>query len=455
MLFRNVYKTLSVKINFLLKKYRIYIENIVFNLQKVLDTIICYSKSLELTTLNSTKIVSRTLFIITPFLLLTSCNKTNWSENYREKEKSPFGTYILYNEVNTLFNDQEVVFLRDNFYDYLFINYDSINPDFGNYICIKHNINKLPQDGINDLLSFVKDGNTAFLALNYFNKHLKGVLEITTNNLDRDVYTIDGLRPLQGEFYLNDDHFKNKVYTFDRNIRRNYFVTYNEKKTVVLGTSKIDGEKVPNFIKIYHGKGAIYLHSNPVVFTNYYLLKDKEQYTENVLSYLPSSTLYWDPQIKYSDYSNELEDNQQSVFKFFLEHETLTWFLFVCLAGVLLFMLFNARRKQRAIPVIHPLKNTTVAFTQTIASLYLKEQNHKNLVDKKIAYFLEKVRIKYLLNTTNLNSNFIQNLASKSGNEIQKTKYLINTIITLHKKSECTQEELLVLHKMITNFFKK
>ena len=122
---------------------------------------------------------------------------------------------------------------------------------------------------------------------------------------------------------------------------------------------------------------------------------------------------------------------------------------------VLLFMLFNAKRKQRAIPVIKSLDNTTVAFTQTIASLYLKENDHKNLVDKKIAYFLEKIRTKFLLDTNNLNKDFIEILAAKSGNEISNTKYLINTIITLNKRSECTKEELLVLHKMIDNFLKK
>jgi len=46
-------------------------------------------------------------------------------------------------------------------------------------------------------------------------------------------------------------------------------------------------------------------------------------------------------------------------------------------------------------------------------------------------------------------------LTAKSGNEIRNTKYLINTIITLSKKSESSEEELLVLHKMIDNFFNK
>ena len=388
-------------------------------------------------------------------LFLISCGKTNWTENYREKEKSPFGTYIIYNEAENLFDNEEIVYLKDNFYDYLYLNYDTTKEDFGNYICIKHNLNKLPEDGITDLLSFVYDGNTAFLSLNYFNEDLKEQLEITTNNLDRKLYSIEDLKPLKGEFFLDDKAFKNQTFPFDRNIRRHYFTTYNESKTIVLGTSQVDEEKVPNFLKIYHGKGAIYVHTNPVVFTNYNLLKGKENYAEHLLSYLPNTTIFWDPQIKHSKYSNKREDDQQSIFKFFLQHQTLTWFLFVSLAGVLLFMLFNARRKQRAIPIIHPLKNTTVAFTQTISSLYLNEQNHKNLVDKKIAYFLEKIRTKYLLNTSNLNKDFIKILAAKSDNEIRNTKYLINTIITLNKKSECTQEELLVLHKMIANFFKK
>lgn len=398
--------------------------------------------------------LSKYFYLFLLLFILNSCNKTDWKENYKEEEKSPFGAYIVYNEAKNLFENEKVVLLKDNFYDYLIKNYSDSLTDFGNYICIKNDASKLPKEGVNDLLSFVYDGNSAFLALNYFNDNLKEKLEITTNNLSKDIRSLKGLKSLKGEFFLENESYKNQTFTFDRNIRKHYFVTYNENKTVVLGSSKIDGEKVPNFLKIYHGKGTIYVHSNPVVFTNYYLLKDKETYAENVLSYLPSSTLFWDPQIKFSKYANK-DNNNQSVFNFFLKHKSLTWFLAVILFGVLLFMIFNARRKQRVIPIIHPLKNTTIAFTQTISSLYLKEQNHKNLIDKKIKYFLEKVRTKYFLDTNNLNKEFIQKLASKSGNKLQNTRYLVNTIITLDKKLECTQEELLTLHKMISIYFKK
>jgi hypothetical protein len=300
-------------------------------------------------------------------------------------------------------------------------------------------------------MSFVSKGNNVFLAFNHFRDTLQSSLKFTTNNLDKKVHSIKALKKLKGTFELKNTKFSKREFSFDRNIRRNYFLEYNENSTSVLGTIEVDGEKVPNFIKIQHGKGAFYLHTQPIAFTNYNLLNGKEEYAANVLSYMPNNDIIWDPHIKSSKYSDAKEDDN-NVFKFFLEHQTLTWFLFVSLIGLLLFMLFNARRKQRPIPVIEPLKNSTVAFTQTIANLYLKEQDHKNLVDKKIAYFLEKVRTRFLLDTTNLNTDFIEKLAAKSGNELQRTKYLINTIITLNKKSECSEEELVVLHKMIENF---
>lgn len=382
---------------------------------------------------------------------LIGCNKTDWTENFKEKEKSPFGNYIIYNEAKELFKDNQVTLLKQNIYDHLLFNSVIDSAKLQNYVCIKHYGHKLTNNSVSELLSFVSKGNNVFLAFNNFKDSLQSSLKFTTNNLDKSAYSIKALKKLKGTFELKNPQFSKTTFSFDRNIRRNYFLKYNENSTSVLGTMEVDGENVPNFIKIHHGKGAFYLHTQPIAFTNYYLLNGNEEYAANVLSYLPKNDIIWDPHIKSSKYADKKEDDN-NVFKFFLKHETLTWFLFVSLIGLLLFMLFNARRKQRPIPVIEPLKNSTVAFTQTIANLYLKEQDHKNLVDKKIAYFLEKVRTKFLLDTTNLNADFIEKLAAKSGNELQRTKYLVNTIITLNKRAECSEEELIVLHKMIENF---
>lgn len=391
------------------------------------------------------------LFLIATTLLLSSCKKTDWRENYRERSKAPFGTYIIYNEAKELFNDKEVTYLKKNIYDYLTDIYYDSEENYANYICIKTNANKLNDDGIDYLLSMVSAGNDAFISLNYFTDELEEALGFKTQDLDIDKYSLSDLKALKGTLYLKNKAFKDTIFKFDRNIRRNYFSKFNEKTTIVLGTQQVDSLQLPNFIKVYHGKGAVYLHTQPITFTNYYLLNKKENYTENVLSYLPDREILWDPQVRSSKYSNT-KDNT-SVFKFFLKHPSLKWALYLAFGGLLLFLLFNARRKQRAIPELKKLENSTADFTHTIANLYLKEDDHKNLVDKKIAYFLERVRTKYILNTSNLNSDFIEKLALKSGNTLQTTKYLINTIIALNKRTLCSQEELMRLNTLIENFF--
>ncbi|GAB7256472.1 hypothetical protein [Polaribacter sp. OB-PA-B3] len=394
------------------------------------------------------------IFLLVTLIIITGCTKTNWDENYREKEKSPFGNYIISKEAPNLFPDTDVTILKENFYDASIFSFDGDTINKKNYVLIKNAAFKQTKEGTKSLLEFVSKGNSAFISLHYFNADFKEALEFSINNLDKNTFGNENLKKLKGEFYLKHPDFGKKPYLYSRNIKRNYFLQYNEGKTMVLGTTKIDGEEVPNFIKIYHGKGAFYLHTNPIVFTNYYLLKGKTTYVANLLSYLPNNPVLWDEHIKSSEYSQN-PDDKPSIFNYFLKHPTLTWFLYISIIGLLLFMLFNARRKQRAVPVIKPIKNTTVAFTQTISNLYLSEEDHKNLVDKKITFFLEKVRSKYLIDTANLNADFIKKLAAKSGNEHQKTKYLIHTIITLNKKTECSKEQLIVLHKMIENFLKK
>ncbi|MDO6596646.1 hypothetical protein Q4512_06945 [Oceanihabitans sp. 2_MG-2023] len=398
------------------------------------------------------KNIKKYLVLLILFSIL-SCNKTNWYENFKEKKKSPFGTYIVYNEAEELFSENKIHYLKENIYDYLFHN--GKDNDFGNYICIKSSAYKIDADGLDYLLGAVKQGSNAFFSLHHFSDHIQDSLKFTINNLDKDIYAPEALKQLSGKLFLENETFKDQPFFFDRNIRRNYFETYNKNNTIVLGSLEVNGEKKPNFIKIYYGKGAVYLHTNPIVFTNYYMLNGNENYVENLFSYLPSKTILWDPQIKSSKYANTRNEKQDSVFKFFFKHPTLKWFLIVSFFGLLLFMVFNARRKQRAIPIIKPLENSTIEFAQTIANLYLEEEDHKNLVDKKISYFLEKIREKYLINTSNLNSEFIEKLALKSNNEISSTKYLINTIIALNSKSECTEVDLIVLNKMIENFFKK
>ncbi len=399
--------------------------------------------------------LKNTFLLIALILLTISCKKTDWRENFRERSKAPFGTYIIANELEGIFKPNDFISLQQHIYDHFIDIYYDNEADYANYLCVKSYAYRLDNTSIDRLLSFVAAGNDMFLSLNYFDEYLKEQLQFDVENLDEEAYTVDELRTLGGIVYLNGDNFEKNTFTYDRNLRRNYFTKYDTINTTVLGTQKIGpSNKQANFIKVKHEQGNIYLHTQPIAFTNYYLLKDKHEYVENVLSYLPDNrTIIWDPQVKFSKNNKQKDDT--SPLKFFMKHPTLKWALYIAFIGLLTFLLLNARRKQRAIPELKALKNSTQDFTHTIANLYLKEDNHKNLVTKKITYFLEKIRTNYHLDTRNLNTDFIEKLAAKSGNTVQSTKYLINTITTINKRSQITQDELVRLNTLIENFFKQ
>jgi hypothetical protein len=130
---------------------------------------------------------------------------------------------------------------------------------------------------------------------------------------------------------------------------------------------------------------------NPVAFTNYNLLKeDRYRYTENVLSYIPKGNIYW-----YTKGQNN-ENISESPLRYILSQPALKWAWYLFLIGMLIFMIFNAKRKQRIVPILL-LANSTIDFTKTIGNLYYQEGDHTNIIDKKIIYFLEKIRTEYLI----------------------------------------------------------
>jgi len=90
---------------------------------------------------------------------------------------------------------------------------------------------------------------------------------------------------------------------------------------------------------------------------------------------------------------------------------------------MILFVLFEMKRRQRIIPVIAPLRNTTLDFVQTVGNVYFNQRDNKNIAIKKITYFLEFVRSNFFLSTSNMNDEFIEALSKKTAMKQQdKTK---------------------------------
>jgi hypothetical protein len=167
-----------------------------------------------------------------------------------------------------------------------------------------------------------------------------------------------------------------------------------------------------------------------------------------VLSYVPKGTVYW--------YTRDLTEGyiSQNPMRFVFSQPALkaAWYLF--LLGMLVFIFFNAKRKQRVVPIVAPLTNTTIEFTKTIGNLYFQEGNHHTIIDKKIIYLLDKIRRDYLLDTTNLDEKFVQKLQQKTGKNAEDLKQLFAKI-NQHRKGnfESVENDLVAINTLIEKIF--
>ncbi|WP_347925151.1 DUF4350 domain-containing protein [Pontimicrobium sp. SW4] len=366
----------------------------------------------------------------------------NWTRTFNEVHTIPYGTFILYNELSNLFPESEVQDIAVSPYEYFDEYYsweDSTYTTSGNYMLIDDYAD-VDEVSAQELLDFASHGNTIFMSSNYLPQKFLDTLGI---DLEND-YAFTG----KAQLSLANPAFKNDSITIDRGLSNIYFSKLDSTKTTVLGYQKFNDGVHINFVKINHEFGEVFLHLQPVAFTNYSLLKNNnKKYAEAILSYLPDDTFFYDSRNKKR---TELGD---SPLRFVLSQPALKWAWIFGLVSLLIFILFNAKRKQRIVKVIKPLENSTIAFTKTIGNLYYETKDHNNLIDKKITYFLESIRRKYYLDTQLLDEKFIKNLALKSGKDLDKTKKTMNLIVHLKAKQMCNEDDLKNLNKTIEDFY--
>ncbi|UKM66100.1 DUF4350 domain-containing protein [Flavobacteriaceae bacterium GSB9] len=381
------------------------------------------------------------------FIGIKRTKTVDWEESFNEKSNKPYGVSVLYKELPKLFKNQKVRTVYHQPASYLQANSEGGYGEHvakGSFIIIG-NSDYLEEDSMDELLNFVDYGNTLFISDYYFPQKLHDTLGIRVDFIknEKDRISIESLK------YAATENIE-----IDRNEGDSYFSSFDSLNHRVLGHSKIDYWHT-NFLQIPFGKGQIYLHTEPKAFTNYNILKENRyKYAEGVLSYLPEKDVYFDSYTKIqTNYYGDVE--KESNLGWFLEQLSFRWAWYTAIIFGILFMIFNAKRRQRIIKIIKPLPNTTVGFVKTVSNLYFETQDHKNLIHKKITYFLEKIRTDYNLDTSVLNEEFIEKLASKAGKKKADVKTVIDFINWLRTKNEFFEDNLTQLNRHIEAFYNK
>jgi hypothetical protein len=188
----------------------------------------------------------------------------------------------------------------------------------------------------------------------------------------------------------------------------------------------------------------------PLAYTNYNMLyQQNAQYISKTLSYLPLQHTYW------HEYYKDFKTEPQTPLRYIISQPALKWALYLSLGALVLFIAFEAKRKQRIIPVIKPLTNTTLEFTETVGRLYFQYKDHKNIADKKITYFLDYLRTHFYVKTIEIDDSLYSKLADKTGiDKIEITK-LFELITMISNKRNVSEEDLLTLNSQIEQFQRK
>ena len=372
----------------------------------------------------------------------TTRKRINWYPSYAVKHKIPMGSYVAHQEAQEIF--------ADAFHDlkqtpYVFVNKNKKAKG----IMVYYNSNlQFGETNLNALLDWVDTGNSLFLSAEQFDKELLDTLDVEL----KYYYNTDFDKHLKFNF-INPSLKLSDTLVYNKQASSSLIVpdTNCQKKIRLLGeVYDKKSDSLYNFVQVKFGNGNIYLHTFPSAFTNYFILKDdsKLQYFEGLLSYINTDkSVYWDTYYKNGSHT-------KGVFEYILSNEAFLWAYRLTFLGLFLYILFEGKRKQKPIPIVEPLRNESLSFSQTIADMYLQNKEHRLIALMHIRHFMDFVRTKLHIDIREWNTEMMNKIAEKTKTEKESVKDLFILIDEINNADEISINQVMELEKMINEIKK-
>ena len=378
-------------------------------------------------------VIASALLLVYLVAELNKPTPVNWRTTLYFNDKIPFGTFIFYHELNHIFPNSTV---KRTYQPAIKIFKDS-SINAGNYLIVAKTIN-INKPEFKAMTKFIAEGNSVFISTFSFGGFISDTLKLSMYNdyNEKNIalnFTNPALRTTKGYSVKNEE-------------AEQYFSSFDTLHAVSLSKNQYGHT---NYLRFNYGKGSLFLLADPYLLTNYGLLKPNgAAYIEKALSYLPPvKQLYWD------QYQNHDLPEDESPMRVFLSHENLRWAYYIALASLLLFVLYEIKRRQRVIPVIEPLQNTTLEFVSVVGRVYYEQRNNANIALKKISYFSDYIRTHYQLKVEFMNKEFVERLAHKSGMELSFIRDLIGQINYISIEPRVSDQDLVTLNNLIDKFY--
>ncbi|WP_285010361.1 DUF4350 domain-containing protein [Pedobacter faecalis] len=362
---------------------------------------------------------------------------TDWSPTYLKDDKIPFGLYILRKELPSIFPGADIVVSRNPAYNTL---KERRGPKLSvAYLVICQQL-KWADTDFEALKSFIHRGNHVFIATANFGRDLSARFNISVD--------MPGIVSSGKPFNFTDSALREaKPFVFDRGVGGGYFAQHN-KSAKVLARNE-DGNAT--FLRYNIGKGSLLLLADPRLLSNFNFIQPRgADFVAKALSHVPQvGTVIWDENNTRGNVDNS------AVLRVIFKYPSLRWAYWLAVSGLLLYVLFEMKRRQRVIPVIEKPANSTVDFVTTVGRVYYERRDNNDIALKKINYLLEFIRSRYSLKTNHINAEFAGTLAKKSGVPDAETSRMAEQIIEIQQADRVNDVMLSSLNKTIENFYKK
>lgn len=364
----------------------------------------------------------------------------DWSPSYEQNDSRPFGAKVFYDLLRAA--DSTMKDVNQPPFEWI-----EEAPTPATYVFVNQYFDTDPEES-EKLLAWVESGGHLFISAADFPDILEDSLGISSRIFPEDFsFERTSMLSLEQPMDLPDSIL------FEEFHLGVYFHWGDSIQVSTLGriasTASSDtlGAK-PNFIQIRRGKGLVTLHAFPEAFSNYFLLdKNNKVYTEQVLGTWDSGQpVFLDQYIKIGKNTN------LSPLYLILSNKYLSAAYFTCWILLVLWVVFEGKRRQKAINVIYPPQNKSLEFAKTIASMYLKQPNMTDLGHLQIKLFWDYCRTHFLLQMEDNKMDGIILLSQKSGVDLELTKATVLKLTELEKRENLGQEDIQHIHQTIEKF---
>lgn len=363
----------------------------------------------------------------------------DWTPTYAAEDKNPYGAYVLNELLPELFKGRNFIVSNQTMYELQ----DSLKQG-ENVLILTHSFRSGKEDA-EVLLKHVEKGGSVFIGAQSFYDKLADTLRLATSDYLFTGGMYEQRRDTSYLKFVNPRLDTGQTFIFRRENIHNYFSRFDSTRTTVIAENDFHQ---PVTILLRWGKGNFILNCTPLAFTNIYLLKrDNHAFAATTFSYLLPRNSYW------TEFYSVGRLEASTPLRYILTHEPLAWAYYIALLSLLLFIAFEAKRKQRVIPIVKPLENTSLEFAGTIGNLYYGRRDHKNIAEKKILFFFDQVHSRHFLNPNTSSETFVTLLSKKSGKSEDEVRTLFQLIAAVRKQSSIKEAELIELNTMLEKFF--